>query len=222
MSIVTLCLSLTHTHTHAHTAAGSHVFLILPKYICFVVLPDKKLPFLMKCQCHFYLPGLSSASNIGLNVETTIAFIYLFKWINLTSQRFFCIQLSDYTPPKFQSCSQQFISACEVTACDCTFFFSCLFRVVWSAQNHLNLWSRGRNFFLLRLCPLSRPDNDTSAEQIAGLPSVWNCKHGGEGLLGHSRKVLNLGFLEELHRCLRSSLGTSVLTEPPVITQEII
>lgn len=47
------------------------------------------------------------------------------------------------------------------------------------------------------------------AGQIAGLPSAWNCKHSGEGSLGHSRKVLNWGFLEELLGCLHSSFGTA-------------
>lgn len=56
------------------------------------------------------------------------------------------------------------------------------------------------------------------AEQIAGLPSVWNCKHSGEGLLGHSRKTLNWEFLEELLVCLHSSSGTTELTASTVIT----
>lgn len=54
--------------------------------------------------------------------------------------------------------------------------------------------------------------------QIAGFPSVWNCKHSGEGSLGHSRNVLNWGFLEERFGCLHSCFGTAVLTESPVIT----
>lgn len=54
--------------------------------------------------------------------------------------------------------------------------------------------------------------------QIAGFPSVWNCKHSGEGSLGHSRNVLNWGFLEEHFGCLHSCFGTAVLTESPVIT----
>lgn len=49
------------------------------------------------------------------------------------------------------------------------------------------------------------------AGKIAGLPSVWNCKRSGEGSLGHSRKVLNWGFLEELLGCLHSCFGTAGL-----------
>lgn len=45
--------------------------------------------------------------------------------------------------------------------------------------------------------------------QISGLPLVWNCKHSREGSLGHSRKVLNWEFLEELLVCLHSSLWGS-------------
>lgn len=57
------------------------------------------------------------------------------------------------------------------------------------------------------------------AGQIAGLPSAWNCKHSGEGSLGHSRKTLNWEFLEELLVCLHSSSGTAApQTAPPVIT----
>lgn len=38
------------------------------------------------------------------------------------------------------------------------------------------------------------------AGQIAGLPSVWNCKHSGEGSLGHSRNVLNWRILGRVSR----------------------
>lgn len=54
--------------------------------------------------------------------------------------------------------------------------------------------------------------------RLQGLPSVWNCKHSGEGSLGHSRKILNWEFLEELLVCLHSSSGTAALTASPVIT----
>lgn len=76
-----------------------------------------------------------------------------------------------------------------------------------------------RQLLRLCVCPLRRPDNDTLARQIAGLPSAWNCKHSGEGSLGHSRKTLNWEFLEELLVCLHSSSGTAAAqTAPPVIT----
>lgn len=93
--------------------------------------------------------------------------------------------------------------------------------MVNSKDKHLKLWlenSSNSVSVCFSVCPLRRPYNDTLAGQIAGLPLVWNCKHSGEGSLGHSREILNWEFLEELFVCLHSCSGTAVLTASPVIT----
>lgn len=56
------------------------------------------------------------------------------------------------------------------------------------------------------------------AGQIAGLPSAWNCKHSGDGSLGHSRKLLASGILGRGSGVFAFSLWDSRANSVSVIT----